>query len=136
MILDFVDNMVECKHLNCPPFPIAYHRTSNHVPVTDVPNVPVNHVSPHKESVPKELNNFECLMEAKVLAGSSCVQNTAMHFGSKSPGWAYAPDMDGVSKAMLLNSNIDANWAPSTSMTPDHYSDNYHQQILWEDGYL
>jgi hypothetical protein len=45
MILDFVDNVAECKHLDCPPFPIDYHRTSNHVPVMDKPSVPVHHAS-------------------------------------------------------------------------------------------
>ena len=35
MILDLVDNLAECKYLNCPPFPIDFPRRSNHVPVTD-----------------------------------------------------------------------------------------------------
>jgi hypothetical protein len=35
MILDLVDNLAECKHLDCPPFPIEFRRTSNHVPVSD-----------------------------------------------------------------------------------------------------
>jgi hypothetical protein len=50
MIFDFVDNVAECKHLDCPPFPVNYRRTSNYVPVTDVPNVPVHHVGACKES--------------------------------------------------------------------------------------
>jgi hypothetical protein len=32
MLLDFVDYVAECKHLNCPPFAIDSRRTSNHVP--------------------------------------------------------------------------------------------------------
>ena len=35
MILDLVDNLAECKHLDCPPFPIEFRRTSNHVPVSN-----------------------------------------------------------------------------------------------------
>jgi hypothetical protein len=47
MIIDTVDNMTECKYLNCPPFPIDYRRTSNHVPVMDKLSAPVNHTCPH-----------------------------------------------------------------------------------------
>ncbi len=136
MILDFVDGVVECKHLDCPPFPINYRLMSNHVPVTDVLNMPVHNVGPHKESVLKELHNLERWMEAKVLDGSSSMQNTAVHFGSKSPGGAYTPDMGGISTATSPNSNDDASWVPPTSVPPDDYSDDYHQQILREDGYL
>ncbi len=43
MTLNLVDNLAECKHLNCPPFPIDYQRTSNHVPVTDDQSVAIHH---------------------------------------------------------------------------------------------
>ena len=33
MILDLVDNLAECKYLDCPAFPIDYLHTSNHVRV-------------------------------------------------------------------------------------------------------
>lgn len=34
MILDLVDNLVECKHLNCLLFPVDFRRMSDHIPVT------------------------------------------------------------------------------------------------------
>jgi hypothetical protein len=109
---------------------------SNHVPVTDAPEVPVHHFGPHEESVLKELENLEHWMDAMVLAGNSSSKNTAVHFGSKSLGWVYIPDMDSNSAATSPNSQIDTCWVPSTSVPPDDYSDDYHQHILWEDGYL
>jgi hypothetical protein len=137
MILDFVDNVAECKHLDCPPFKIDYRRTSNHhVPVTDTPAVPIHHVGPHKMSILKELENLERWINAKVIAGYSSVQNLAMHFGSKSPGQAYNPDLDSVSTANSPISTIDTCWVPPRSLPPDDSGNDYHQQILWEDGYL
>ena len=38
MILNFVNNVAECKYLNCPPFTIDFQRMSNHVPVMDEPS--------------------------------------------------------------------------------------------------
>ena len=56
MILDFVDNMAECKHLDCPPFPMDFWHTSNYFPVADAP---AHHLGPHKTLVLKELHNLE-----------------------------------------------------------------------------
>jgi hypothetical protein len=56
MILDFADDVAECKHLDCPPFPMDFWHTSNHVPVTEAP---AHHLGPHKISVLKELLNLE-----------------------------------------------------------------------------
>jgi hypothetical protein len=46
MILDFVDNVAESKHLDCPPFPMDFWRTSNHVPVAEVPACRVKGLAP------------------------------------------------------------------------------------------
>jgi hypothetical protein len=37
-IIDLVDNRVEFKHLDCPPFKVEFRRTSNHVPIMDEPS--------------------------------------------------------------------------------------------------
>ncbi len=50
MILDFVNNVAECKHLDCPSFPMDFWRTSNHVPVTEAR---AHHLGPHETSVLK-----------------------------------------------------------------------------------
>jgi hypothetical protein len=133
MILDFVDDVVECKHLDCPPFPMDFWHTSIHVPVAEVP---AHHLGPHETSVLKELLNLEHWYNAKVMAESSSVQNLAVYFGSKSRKWAYIPNSDSIITVKSLNSILDDRWVPPSSMPPDDSSDDYHQQILREDGYL
>jgi hypothetical protein len=48
MIIDLVDNMAECKYLDCPPFLIDFRHTSNHVAVTDNPSANVQLVESTK----------------------------------------------------------------------------------------
>ena len=79
MILNFVDNIAECKHLDCPPFSMDFLCTSNHVPVTEAP---AHHLGRTKTLVLKELHNLEHWYNAKVMAASSGVQNLAVNFGS------------------------------------------------------
>ena len=64
MILDLVDNLAECKYLDCPAFPIDYRRTSNHVPVTDEQSATVQVAESAK--IIEELTNLERYYEAKV----------------------------------------------------------------------
>ncbi len=57
------------KHLDCPPFCIDYHRTSNHVPVSPpLPDVPIHHLRAHEKSILEELSNLERWIDAKVIA--------------------------------------------------------------------
>jgi hypothetical protein len=133
MILDFVDDVAECKHLDCPPFPMDFWRTSNHVPVAEAP---AHHLGPHETSILKELFNLEHWYNAKVMAGSSSGQNFAVYFGSKSRKRAYIPDLDSIITVKSPNSILNDRWVPPSSMPPEDSSDDYHQQILREDGYL
>jgi hypothetical protein len=133
MILDFVNNVAECKHLDCPPFPMDFWHTSNHVPVAEAP---AHHLSPHETSVLKELLNLEHWYNAKVMAKSSSVQNLAVYFGSKLWKRAYIPDSDSINTVKSPNSILNNRWVPPSSMPPDNSSDDYHQQILREDRYL
>jgi hypothetical protein len=71
IILDFIEDVAECKYLDCPTsFEIKYRQMSNHVPVTEDPYVPVHSVGPHEKTVLKELENLERWFNAKVQAGS------------------------------------------------------------------
>jgi hypothetical protein len=133
MILDFVDNMAECKHLDCPPFPMDFWRTSNYFPVADAP---AHHLGPHKTLVLKELHNLKHWYNAKVMAGSSIVQNLAVYFGSKLQKRAYIPNTDSIITAKSPNSILDNCWVPPSSMPPNDSSNDYHQQVFREDGYL
>ncbi len=133
MILDFVDDVVECKHLDCPPFPMDFWCMSNHVPVAEAP---AHHLGPHKTSVLKELPNLEHWYTSKVMAGSSSGKNSAVYFGSKLQKRVYIPDSDSIITVKSPNSILNDRWVPPCSMPPDDSSDDYHQQILREDGYL
>jgi hypothetical protein len=46
MILDLVDEVVECKYLHCLPFPVEFRRTLNHVPsiMDEPPGTPAHHI--------------------------------------------------------------------------------------------
>jgi hypothetical protein len=133
MILDFVDDVAECKHLDCLPFPMDFWHTSNHVPVAEVP---AHHLGPHETSIQKELFNLEHWYNAKVMARSSSGQNLAVYFGSKSRKRAYIPNSDSIITVKSPNSILDDRWVPPSSMPPEDSFDDYHQQILGEDGYL
>jgi hypothetical protein len=70
MILDLVNNLAECKNLDCPPFPINFQRTSNHVPVTDKPSAEVQLAEPHRNVI-QEIEHLKCYFEATMQARSS-----------------------------------------------------------------
>jgi hypothetical protein len=40
MVLDLVDEVADCRYLDCPPFPVDFYRTTYHVPVLDDPSMP------------------------------------------------------------------------------------------------
>jgi len=86
MIIDLVDDVVECKHLDCPNFDINYRRTSNHVPVMDEPSEKARvHFADTYRRVIKDVENLEHFYKAKVLViGSKRKSETSsVHFGSK-----------------------------------------------------
>jgi hypothetical protein len=87
MILDLVDEVMDCRYLNCLPFPVDFCRTSNHMPVMDEPsNTPANHATSHLQII-QEVENIKRYIDAKVLAGSMTLtpKTLAVHFGLKSP---------------------------------------------------
>jgi hypothetical protein len=52
MILDLIDKVVDCKYFECPPFPVDFCRTSNHVPVMDEPSsTPANHALSYNQII-------------------------------------------------------------------------------------
>ncbi len=69
MIPDLDDEViVDCKYLNCPPFLVDFHRTSNHVPVMVKPSsTPAHHAALYNQMI-QEGENLERYYEAKVLA--------------------------------------------------------------------
>jgi hypothetical protein len=58
MIMDLVNEVVECKYLDCLPFPVDFCRTSNHVPVMDDGGTTIHHASSYIQLIDK-INNLE-----------------------------------------------------------------------------
>jgi hypothetical protein len=133
-ILDFVDMVVECKYLDCLPFPIDFRRTSNHVPVMDEPDASVQIMQ--FNNVVHEIENLECYYDAKVQAGGSkmMTQTPAVLFGTKSAARAAVSDSGSVDSAMYPSAGIGARWVPPSSVY--EVENDYPSSVLREDSYL
>ena len=134
MILDLVENLAECKYLDCPAFPIDYLRTSNHVPVTDEPSATVQVAELAK--IIEELTNLERYYEAKVQAGSSVgnIGKLAVHFGTKSAANAAIINSNSVDSAVCPREGMTHRWVPPTSVHEDDV--DKFLSVLREDGAL
>ncbi len=68
-IIDLVDNRVEFKYLDCPPFKVEFQRTSNHVPIMDEPSTQAQvQFSTNYSRVIKDIKNLEQFYDASILA--------------------------------------------------------------------
>ncbi len=132
MILDLVDKVVDCRYLDCPPFPVDFSRTSNHLPVLDYPsNAPANHTPSHLQII-KEVENIERYYNAKVLAAGLTLtpKALAVHFGSKSPVHM-GVDTDSSSTASHSTVDISMRWVPPPRYPEDY--NKYHASVLGKD---
>ncbi len=135
MILNLVDEVMDCRYLDCPPFPVDFCQTSNHVPVMDKPSdTPANHATSHLQII-KEVENIERYINAKVLAGGSTLtpKTLAVHFGSKSPVHTVV-DNDSSSAASHSTVGMSTRWVPPLGLPEDY--DNYQASVLGKDGLL
>ena len=134
MILDLVDNLAECKYLDCPPFPIDYRHTSNHVPITDEPSADVQLAESTKRVI-AEIEHLEQFYAARVQPHSSGgFQNElAVHFGLQSTARATLIDSDNMHSTVRPTGTWAHRWVPPTSVHEDN--DDY-SEILREDGSL
>jgi hypothetical protein len=136
MILNLVDNLAECKHLDCPPFPIDYQRTPNHVPVMDNQSAAIHHAGVLRDFI-HEIEHLERYYKAKVQAISSAsvnLQHPEVHFGSKSGACTSIDDSNSVASALHPTGGIKHWWVPPSSVCEDN--NDYHRSVLGEDGYL
>ena len=134
MIMDLVDEVVECKYLDCPPFPVDFRRTSNHVPVMDDGGTPIHHAS--SLQLIDEIINLERYYDAKVMAaGSGSIkQDQSVHFGTKSTTRAVGIDSVSVVTDAPPNATILTRWVPPCHLPED--ADDYPSSALGGDGPL
>ncbi len=135
MILDLVDEVVDCRYLDCPPFPVDFRRTSNHMPVMDKPSdTPANHATLHLQII-QEVENIERYIDAKVLAGGSTLtpRTFAVHFGLKSPVCTVV-DNNSSSAASHSTAHMSTWWVPPPGLPENH--DDYQANVLGKDRLL
>jgi hypothetical protein len=135
MILYLVNNLAECKYLDCSPLPIDFRRTSNHVPVMGKPIAEVQLARPHGNVI-QEIKHLECYFKAKMQARSldGQLKKTAVHFGLKSTESSAIIDSDSVASVVRPTRAMKYRWVPPSSVHED--DDDYHGSVLREDGYL
>ena len=117
MIMDFVNKVVECKYLDCPPFPLDFCRTSNHVPVMDDRGTPIHHASLYVQLL-QEIKNLERYYDTKVMTGSPRIdkQDQSVHFGTKLT--TRDADIDAVSMETDTSpdTGLQACWVPPSGL--------------------
>jgi hypothetical protein len=137
MILDLVDEVVECKYLDCSPFRVEFQRTSNHVPsiIDKPPGTPAHCIASTSQWV-AEIKNLERYFDAKVQGSSSTfIQNPAVHFGSRSIVRVAIRDLNDSCTAPHPANNLSNLWVPPSSIvTKDN--DDYPASVLRKDGSL
>jgi hypothetical protein len=136
MILDLVDKVVECKYLDCLPFPVDFRRTSNPAPsVMDNQNgTPAHHAKSPSQWI-QEIKNLERFYDAKGQGNSSMmIQNPAVCF-SRSAVRVAARNLNDTCMASHPDKDIATWWVPPpSSMIED--IDNYTASVLGGDRSL
>jgi hypothetical protein len=135
MIMDLVDEVVECKYLDCPPFPVDFRWTSNHVPVMDDGGTPIHHASTYIQLI-DEIKNLERYYDAKVMASSPKVRkiDQSVHFGTAQAMRAVDVDAVSIETATSPNASLLARWVPPSGLPAD--DDDYPSSALERDGLL
>jgi hypothetical protein len=135
MIMDLVDKVVECKYLDCPPFPVDFRRTSNHVPVIDDGGTPIHHASTYIQLI-DEIKNLERYYDAKVMASSPKVRkiDQSIHFGTAQATRAVDVDAVSIETATSPDASLCARWVPPSGLPADDY--DYPSSALGRDGLL
>jgi hypothetical protein len=137
LILDLLNEVVECKYLDCPPFPVDFRRTLNHVPsiTDDQIGTPAHHATSSSAWI-QEIKNLECYYDAKVQAVSSLViQNQAVQFGSRAVASAAAGDLNDSGMALHPAKSMATRWVPPSLVVTED-SDNYLASVLGRDRSL
>jgi hypothetical protein len=135
MVLDLVDEVADCRYLDCPPFPVDFCRTTNHVPVLDDPSMPRDNHAPSHLQIINEVENIKQYFNAKVLATSLMLtpKTLAVHFGLRSPSRT-GMDMDRSGAAKDSTADMSTRWVPPPGY-PEDYND-YNASVLEKDELL
>ena len=126
MIIDYIDNVVEATHLDCPPFKIKFHRATKYIPAID-DDATTHYVE--FEDVHGILQKTDTyiagLCERIQLAKSPTVSSSGTHRQVEAMS-----DSD----SMTTIKSIAGRWVPPPSV--NNTPDDYHDQVLGDAGYL
>ena len=133
MIMDLVDEAVECKYLDCPPFPVGFCCTSNHVPVMDDGGTPIHHVSSYIQLI-QEIKNLERYYDAKVMTGSPRIdkQDQSVHFCTKSTTCDTDIEAVNMETDTSPDNGLQAHWVPPSGLQEDY--DDFPSSNLGRNG--
>jgi len=126
MIIDYIDNVVEAKHLDCPPFKIEFLRATKHIPAID--DDATTHYVEFKDvhGILQKTNAYIAgLCDRIWSAKSPTVSNSGAH-----------QQVEAVSNSdsMTTITTIAGRWVPPPS--GNNTSNDYHDQVLGDAGYL
>ncbi len=119
MIIDYIDNVVEAKHLDCPPFKIEFRRATKHIPAIE-DDATTHYVE--FEDVHGILQKTNAYITS---AKSPTISNPGVHRRVEA-----VSDFD----SMTTIKSIAGRWVPPPSANGT--SDDYHDQVLGDAGYL
>jgi hypothetical protein len=115
--------------------PLTIGASQNQVPVMDEPSVPVHHAHGFLQQMICEIENLEQYYNSKVLGqGSRAREKYAVRFKLTSAGRDASSDVKSVNTASTPKTDMSTRWVPPSSVTKE--TDNYHSQVLREDGFL
>jgi hypothetical protein len=98
-------------------------------------SVPVHHARTYLLETIQEIEHLEQYYDAKVLGqGSMIHQKGAVHFDSLSAARNAVSDIDSIETALIPNMALSTRWVLPNSV--NEATDNYHNQVMREDGYL
>ncbi len=83
----------------------------------------------------REIENIEQYYDTKVQGqGSRAHEKSAVRFESTSAGRDAVSDVESVNTATTPKTDMSTHWVPPSSVIEE--TDDYHSQVLGEDGYL
>ena len=142
MILDFNDNVVQAKNLDCPPFPIDFRRATKTIPAIKDDKDPKTHYIEFKDVQ-------QILQKTDAYIAGVCERIQSVPASTVHPSSATAParvrfdannrssvsDSDTVTTSnSSTNRSIEHRWVPPPSAHDT--TTEYHDQVLGEAGYL
>jgi hypothetical protein len=124
MIVDFIDNVCDAKHLICDPFPIDFCRATKSIPV-----VGVHDAAPHSVEIQEVLR---ALASIKALISAQASGATLSGYPAAGTPRAITPSLGAPARNVTFD--INNRWVPPSKSAGD--TNDYVHHVLGDMGYL